>query len=65
MFESSQNVLLKPTESWRGTLLDGRVMKLFFTVSLASSPAGGLGHGGPGCPQDGWTHGLAPQGFLF
>ena len=33
MFESSQNVLLKPTESWRETLLDSRVMELFFTVS--------------------------------
>lgn len=32
MFESSQNVLLKPTESWRETLLDSRVMDLFFTV---------------------------------
>ncbi|XP_012497121.1 PREDICTED: exportin-4 [Propithecus coquereli] len=32
MFESSQNVLLKPTESWRETLLDSRVMELFFTV---------------------------------
>lgn len=35
MFESSQNVLLKPTESWRETLLDRRVMELFFTVSVA------------------------------
>lgn len=33
MFESSQNVMLKPTESWRETLLDSRVMELFFTVS--------------------------------
>ncbi|XP_059820197.1 exportin-4 [Hypanus sabinus] len=32
MFESSQNVMLKPTESWRDTLLDCRVMDLFFTV---------------------------------
>uniref|UniRef100_A0A8D1UVV4 Exportin-4 n=1 Tax=Sus scrofa TaxID=9823 RepID=A0A8D1UVV4_PIG len=32
MFESSQNVLLKPTESWREALLDSRVMELFFTV---------------------------------
>ncbi|MFT7818260.1 exportin-4 isoform X1 [Arapaima gigas] len=32
MFESSQNVTLKPTESWRETLLDTRVMDLFFTV---------------------------------
>uniref|UniRef100_A0A4W3H4C1 Exportin-4 n=1 Tax=Callorhinchus milii TaxID=7868 RepID=A0A4W3H4C1_CALMI len=32
MFESSQNVMLKPTESWRETLLDSRVMDLFFTV---------------------------------
>ncbi|XP_053312418.1 exportin-4 [Spea bombifrons] len=32
MFESSQNVMLKPTESWRETLLDRRVMELFFTV---------------------------------
>uniref|UniRef100_A0A8C4RR29 Exportin-4 n=2 Tax=Erpetoichthys calabaricus TaxID=27687 RepID=A0A8C4RR29_ERPCA len=32
MFESSQNVMLKPTESWRETLLDSRVMELFFTV---------------------------------
>ncbi|XP_031408071.1 exportin-4-like [Meleagris gallopavo] len=32
MFESSQNVMLKPTESWRDTLLDSRVMELFFTV---------------------------------
>ncbi|KAG5204194.1 hypothetical protein JEQ12_002170 [Ovis aries] len=29
---SSQNVLLKPTESWREALLDSRVMELFFTV---------------------------------
>jgi hypothetical protein len=35
MFESSQNVLLKPTETWRETLLDSRVMELFFTVSLS------------------------------
>lgn len=45
MFESSQNVLLKPTESWRATLLDGRVMELFFTVSLASSQREGRGTG--------------------
>ncbi|MBN3291156.1 XPO4 protein, partial [Polypterus senegalus] len=32
MFESSQNVMLKPTESWRETILDSRVMELFFTV---------------------------------
>ncbi|RXM29621.1 Exportin-4 [Acipenser ruthenus] len=32
MFESSQNVMLKPTESWRETFLDSRVMELFFTV---------------------------------
>ncbi|MGH0136910.1 UNVERIFIED_CONTAM: hypothetical protein FKN15_036752 [Acipenser sinensis] len=32
MFESSQNVMLKPTESWRDTFLDSRVMELFFTV---------------------------------
>ncbi|XP_029458385.1 exportin-4 isoform X6 [Rhinatrema bivittatum] len=32
MFESSQNVMLKPTESWRETLLDSRVMELFFTL---------------------------------
>ncbi|XP_048388180.1 exportin-4 isoform X3 [Stegostoma tigrinum] len=32
MFESSQNVMLKPTESWRETLLDSRVMDLFFTL---------------------------------
>lgn len=57
MFESSQNVLLKPTESWRGALLDGRVMELFFTVSPALSPAGGRG---TGVLPDGWTDGLAP-----
>lgn len=39
MFESSQNVLLKPTESWREALLDSRVMELFFTVSPAPTPA--------------------------
>ncbi|KAB0372652.1 hypothetical protein FD755_015405 [Muntiacus reevesi] len=32
MFESSQNVLLKPTESWREALLNSKVMELFFTV---------------------------------
>lgn len=33
MFEATQNVMLKPTESWREALLDHRVMDLFFTVS--------------------------------
>lgn len=33
MFEATQNVMLKPTESWREALLDTRVMDLFFTVS--------------------------------
>lgn len=47
MFESSQNVLLKPTESWREALLDSRVMELFFTVSPAfPSP----GEGPRTCP---------------
>ncbi|XP_026232169.1 exportin-4 [Anabas testudineus] len=32
MFEATQNVTLKPTESWREALLDTRVMDLFFTV---------------------------------
>ncbi|XP_060732170.1 exportin-4 isoform X2 [Tachysurus vachellii] len=32
MFEATQNVMLKPTESWREALLDHRVMDLFFTV---------------------------------
>ncbi|XP_012697798.1 exportin-4 [Clupea harengus] len=32
MFEATQNVMLKPTESWRDALLDTRVMDLFFTV---------------------------------
>ncbi|KAJ8372294.1 hypothetical protein AAFF_G00290800 [Aldrovandia affinis] len=32
MFESTHNVALKPTESWREALLDTRVMDLFFTV---------------------------------
>ncbi|KAG7467247.1 hypothetical protein MATL_G00151340 [Megalops atlanticus] len=32
MFESTHNVTLKPTESWREALLDTRVMDLFFTV---------------------------------
>uniref|UniRef100_A0A671P607 Exportin-4 n=1 Tax=Sinocyclocheilus anshuiensis TaxID=1608454 RepID=A0A671P607_9TELE len=32
MFEATQNVMLKPTASWRETLLDHRVMDLFFTV---------------------------------
>uniref|UniRef100_G1Q2X2 Exportin-4 n=1 Tax=Myotis lucifugus TaxID=59463 RepID=G1Q2X2_MYOLU len=32
MFESSQNVLLRPTEFWRKALLDSRVLELFFTV---------------------------------
>uniref|UniRef100_L7N149 Exportin-4 n=1 Tax=Myotis lucifugus TaxID=59463 RepID=L7N149_MYOLU len=32
MFESSQNVLLRPTESWREALLDSRVLELFFTA---------------------------------
>lgn len=61
MFESSQNVLLKPTESWRATLLDGRVMELFFTVSLAGGPGrGGRGALGTG----GWTA-VPCQGPLF
>ncbi len=34
MFEATQNVMLKPTESWRESLLDHRVMDLFFTVSI-------------------------------
>ncbi|TNN25261.1 Exportin-4 [Liparis tanakae] len=33
MFEATQSVTLKPTESWREALLDTRVMDLFFTVS--------------------------------
>uniref|UniRef100_A0A8C1SYJ9 Exportin-4 n=1 Tax=Cyprinus carpio TaxID=7962 RepID=A0A8C1SYJ9_CYPCA len=37
MFEATQNVMLKPTESWRETLLDHRVMDLFFTVSFFST----------------------------
>ncbi|XP_056284832.1 exportin-4 [Pseudoliparis swirei] len=32
MFEATQSVTLKPTESWREALLDTRVMDLFFTV---------------------------------
>uniref|UniRef100_A0A3Q4GZX0 Exportin-4 n=1 Tax=Neolamprologus brichardi TaxID=32507 RepID=A0A3Q4GZX0_NEOBR len=32
MFEATQNVTLKPTETWREALLDTRVMDLFFTV---------------------------------
>ncbi|KAL7865761.1 hypothetical protein SRHO_G00110080 [Serrasalmus rhombeus] len=32
VFEATQNVMLKPTESWREALLDHRVMDLFFTV---------------------------------
>lgn len=36
MFEATQNVTLKPTESWREALLDTRVMDLFFTVSNLS-----------------------------
>ncbi|XP_041739254.1 exportin-4 isoform X4 [Coregonus clupeaformis] len=32
IFESTQNVMLKPTETWREALLDTRVMDLFFTV---------------------------------
>ncbi|KAG5833463.1 hypothetical protein ANANG_G00276210 [Anguilla anguilla] len=32
MFESTHNVSLKPTETWREALLDTRVMDLFFTV---------------------------------
>ncbi|XP_072542133.1 exportin-4 [Salminus brasiliensis] len=32
MFEATQNVMLKPTETWREALLDHRVMDLFFTV---------------------------------
>ncbi|XP_020317262.1 exportin-4 isoform X3 [Oncorhynchus tshawytscha] len=34
MFESTQNVMLKPTETWREALLDTRVMDLFFTVHI-------------------------------
>ena len=37
MFEATQNVTLKPTESWREALLDTRVMDLFFTVSSPPS----------------------------
>lgn len=37
MFESTHNVSLKPTESWREALLDTRVMDLFFTVSAPPS----------------------------
>lgn len=37
MFEATQNVMLKPTESWREALLDTRIMDLFFTVSILSS----------------------------
>lgn len=36
MFEATQNVTLKPTETWREALLDTRVMDLFFTVSIPS-----------------------------
>uniref|UniRef100_A0A3B5MLB3 Exportin-4 n=1 Tax=Xiphophorus couchianus TaxID=32473 RepID=A0A3B5MLB3_9TELE len=32
MFEATQNVTLKPTESWREALLDTRVMDLFFSI---------------------------------
>ncbi|KAJ4933592.1 hypothetical protein JOQ06_030418 [Pogonophryne albipinna] len=32
MFEATQNVMLKPTETWREALLDTRVMDLFFTL---------------------------------
>ncbi|KAK7938437.1 hypothetical protein WMY93_001763 [Mugilogobius chulae] len=32
MFEATQNVTLKPSESWREALLDTRIMDLFFTV---------------------------------
>ncbi|TRY89754.1 hypothetical protein DNTS_000004 [Danionella cerebrum] len=32
MFEATPNVMLKPTESWRESLLDHRVMDLFFTI---------------------------------
>lgn len=38
MFEATQNVMLKPTESWREALLDTRVMDLFFTVSKNPMP---------------------------
>uniref|UniRef100_A0A8C8CLW2 Exportin-4 n=1 Tax=Oncorhynchus tshawytscha TaxID=74940 RepID=A0A8C8CLW2_ONCTS len=31
---STQNVMLKPTETWREALLDTRVMDLFFTVHI-------------------------------
>uniref|UniRef100_A0A4W5MZ62 Exportin-4 n=1 Tax=Hucho hucho TaxID=62062 RepID=A0A4W5MZ62_9TELE len=34
MFQSTQNVMLKPTETWREALLDTRVMDLFFTVHI-------------------------------
>ncbi|KAJ8409910.1 hypothetical protein AAFF_G00209510 [Aldrovandia affinis] len=36
MFESTHNVALKPTESWREALLDTRVMDLFFTGASAN-----------------------------
>lgn len=38
MFEATQNVMLKPAESWREALLDTRVMDLFFTVSDLPPP---------------------------
>lgn len=38
MFEATQNVMLKPTESWREALLDTRIMDLFFTVSKNPMP---------------------------
>lgn len=38
MFEATQNVMLKPTESWREALLDTRIMDLFLTVSKNPTP---------------------------
>ncbi|XP_043988434.1 exportin-4-like [Gambusia affinis] len=37
MFEATQNVTLKPTESWREALLDTRVMDLFFSLPPSDS----------------------------
>ncbi|KAK1797622.1 hypothetical protein P4O66_007918 [Electrophorus voltai] len=39
MFEATQNVMLKPTESWRQALLDHRVMDLFFTEADCAEEA--------------------------
>ncbi|KAL0622513.1 Exportin-4 [Plecturocebus cupreus] len=56
VFESLQNVLLKPTESWQETLLDSRVMELFFTCLAHLASLHGLIFPVEGSQVDYLTH---------